>query len=174
MTMATLGEKVTRWANPAPPLLTSPITTPIPHSCTSPTPPRFPLCCIGQIWALAAWISVYGAHFYVSMNVCTSLGPHLGSHNLSNIYTFRLVTICKWTVVPLHSNGNENAQITASGGCCQMQKPIAKYGRHIQSRWILGHLGTNLSFSTPRFYMLSNSSNGMQQSMSCNQHSVPK
>jgi hypothetical protein len=36
---------------------------------------------------------VYGAHFYVSINACTNLGPYLGSHNLSNIYTFRLVTI---------------------------------------------------------------------------------
>jgi hypothetical protein len=26
----------------------------------------------------------YGAHFYVSINACTKLGPHLGSHNLNS------------------------------------------------------------------------------------------
>jgi hypothetical protein len=31
---------------------------------------------------------IYGAHFHVSINACTKLGPYLGSHNWSNIYTY--------------------------------------------------------------------------------------
>jgi hypothetical protein len=51
----------------------------------------------------------YGAHFYVSINVCTSLGPQLGAHKSSNIYTSPNDTTSQWTVEPLRSNGKDNA-----------------------------------------------------------------
>src|ERR1700685_444255 len=54
-------------------------------------------------------IYFYGAHFYVSMIGRSTLGPQLGAHKLSNIYTFPNDTTWEWTVVLLLSNGKEDA-----------------------------------------------------------------
>jgi hypothetical protein len=58
----------------------------------------------------------------MSMNHCTSLGPQMGAHKSSNIYTFPLGSICTVMVYPLWHNGQKNGCCSPAGGNYQMRK----------------------------------------------------
>ena len=80
--------------------------------------------------------------FYLSIIDCTALGPQLGAHKFSNIYTFPNDTTLEWTVDPLWRNGKENGCCKATGAHFQMRKSQteSQHNFHSHCNELMGHV----------------------------------